>query len=116
MLRLIIFLSSITVCWQVMSSSFWLYGTVTRTLVDTNSWGECMAKIVPGPHTVQPACGVEWVTFSCSGDFNTKARGHSKLESAQLAMVTGKPIAIWVDETKKHNGYCFGRRVDVLKE
>ena len=35
-------------------------------------------------------------------------------DSAQLAFVTGRRVRVWVDDTRKHNGFCFVTRIDVL--
>ena len=33
---------------------------------------------------------------------------------AQLALATGMEVNVLVDESKKHNGYCFASRIDVI--
>lgn len=88
---------------------------VTRTLIDSVNYGQCMALTFPGPQGTGLNCGGGWVTFSCSGDFNSKSAGNLKLQSAMLSIVTGKNVAIVIDDTKKHNGYCFARRIDNIE-
>ena len=56
----------------------------------------------------------KWVTFSCTGELTSKSSAMRLYDSAQLAFVTGRTVRIWVDDTKKHNGYCFASRIDVL--
>ena len=56
----------------------------------------------------------KWVTFSCTGEPTSKSSAMRLYDSAQLAFVRGRTVRIWVDDTKKHNGYCFASRIDVL--
>ena len=72
-----------------------------------------MIRVDTLPSTVLADCP-DWVTFSCSGDFNSKSQGNLKFQNAQLAMVTGKQVALLVDDSKKHNGYCWARRIDII--
>ena len=37
------------------------------------------------------------------------------LDQAQLALVTTKTVSVTINDAKKHNGYCFAQRIDVLK-
>ncbi len=87
---------------------------VTRTLVDERYFGHCMAAISTGPQTVGLDCGSTWVTFSCSGDFNTPRVGQQKFSAAQLSLVTGNKVFLVVTDEKKHNGYCYVERIDNL--
>jgi len=117
MLRVIIFLMSLSFTNQAMSLYAWNSGSVTRTLVDGNNYGHCMAYIdsvslVQANNCVLPG----WVTFSCSGDFNKSSVGYKKFESAQLAFVTGKKVEFLTDDGRKHNSYCFVQRIDVHNE
>ena len=88
--------------------------TVTRTAIHEKSFGVCMAIVSPSPSTKGLNCKPDWVTFSCSGDFNSKEIGQQKLSAAQLALVTGDPVSIVVVDTRKHNGYCYAKRIDNL--
>ncbi|MEP6358191.1 MAG: hypothetical protein ABJ084_03910 [Halioglobus sp.] len=73
-----------------------------------------MAVVSPNPQAKGLDCKANWVSFSCSGDFNSKEIGYQKLEAAQLAMMTGTMVSIRIDDSKKHNGYCFAQRIDNL--
>lgn len=86
---------------------------VTRTMVDSGAFGGCMALLSVNPKTRLPTCASGWVTFSCTGDFNEVVMGYQKLDQAKLALATGKSVYVLVDDSKKHNGYCFARRIDV---
>ena len=88
---------------------------VKKTLaVADDRWGGCMValSVSPSDHGVDcPATA--WVTFSCSGEYASKSNALRMYDSAQLAFVTGRTVKVWVDDTKKHNGYCFASRIDV---
>ena len=92
-----------------------LTGKVVRTLVaDNGRWGGCMVFLDVNISTKLPSCPSRWVTFSCSGTFTTKDVASRMLDSAQMAKALGRTVRIQVDDTKKHNGYCYGSRIDVL--
>ena len=114
MTRLIMLFMAVSISGQAQGAQAWLTGAVTRNLVDNAYFGGCMVAVNPSPRTILPGCEDGWVSFSCSGDFNSKSEGNLKFQNAQLAMVTGKQVALLVDDSKKHNGYCWARRIDVI--
>jgi len=59
-------------------------------------------------------CPSAWVSFSCDGTFNTQAIGFRKLDQAQMAMALNKRVHLYIEDSKKHNGYCFARRIDIV--
>ena len=87
---------------------------VTRTALHEDNFGVCMAKVTPSPSDKGLDCKPGWVSFSCSGDFNSKEIGQQKFSAAQLALVTGDRVVIYVEDTRKHNGYCYASRIDNL--
>jgi hypothetical protein len=90
-------------------------GNVVRTLTaDQDRWGGCMIRIdqVLADHGLN--CPNQWVSFSCTGTFTTKDVAYRMFDSAQMAFALGKMVRIDVDDTKKHNGFCYGNRVDVF--
>lgn len=87
---------------------------VERTLVsDGSRWGGCMVLLSKDPADLLPACG-RWLTFSCDGTYTDPVRAYRMLDQAQLAVATGMAVNVTVDESKKHNGYCFASRIDVI--
>ena len=60
-------------------------------------------------------CKTNWVSFSCSGDFTSKDVGYRMFDSALTAFVLGNRVMLEVDDTKKHNGYCYAGRVDIRR-
>jgi len=98
---------------------------VARTLVSNqNLYGGCMAGLAVPINTAvvspgQPAttlnCPGNYVSFSCTGTYNSKDLAFYMLDQAQLALSLNKQLYVTVDDTKLHNGYCVALRVDVLK-
>ena len=78
-------------------------------------YGGCMARVTPGPESVAN-CGDGWVTFSCSGVLNSKSAGQRKYDLAQMAMVLNKGLFLKITDDQKHQGYCYGERVDFNNE
>ena len=90
---------------------------VTRTLtVADDRYGGCMVALSESPadHGLDCPAGKSWVTLSCNGTHTSKSNSMRMLDAAQLAFVTGRPVQVWVDDSKTHNGYCFVTRIDVL--
>ncbi|RKT43657.1 hypothetical protein [Thiocapsa rosea] len=87
---------------------------VNRVLVTADStYGGCMAALSVNPQETLPACLPDWVSFSCSGHFTDAVRGFRMLDQAQLALATNKSVMVVVDDSRRHNGYCFASRIDV---
>jgi hypothetical protein len=89
---------------------------VVNTLVaDQGRFGGCMAKLDQPLANSGLDCPGSWVSFSCAGVFTTKDIAYRMFDSAQMAFALGKPVSVQVDDTKKHNGHCYARRIDVLQ-
>lgn len=86
--------------------------SITGMLTDDTAYGGCMARVSPSPASLGLNCAADYVSFSCTGDFNAKNIGQTKFQAAQLAFVTSKKLYIALDDTKLHNGYCYSNRVD----
>ncbi len=87
-----------------------------RILSDTNNYGGCMVQLARAPLDEGLNCNGPWITFSCTGDFASKDAAVRNFEIAQIAMLTERSILVAVDDTKKHNGYCFATRIDLLRQ
>jgi hypothetical protein len=95
---------------SVDATTFWVYGKITRTLVD-NSYGGCMVLL---DKSIANGCPSEgWVSLDCKNTFYPAGQGDRKFNTALVAAMSGKSVSIVVDNTKKHDGYCVGGRVDV---
>ena len=93
--------------------------TVKRTLAaEETSFGGCMVFLSVSPATEGLNCnpGGNWVTFDCAGDYLGKASALRMFDSAQLAFMTGRTVRVWVDDTRKHNGWCLVERIDVFAQ
>ena len=91
---------------------------VVRTLAsEDGSYGGCMAQL---SESIAEATGLDcpgrWVSFSCSGEHASKAEAMRLYDAAQLAFVSGRRAMLRVDDARKHGGYCFVPRIDVLAE
>lgn len=90
---------------------------ITRTMVVADDrWGGCAAQlsVAPADHGLAN-CTSRWVTFSCSGVHTTKSRGLAMFDQAQTAFVLDRPVRIFVDDSKTHNGLCFVDRIQLLE-
>lgn len=76
--------------------------------------GGCAIRVTPSPRTVISSCGNNWITFSCSGDHNSRSEGVNKYTLAQLAFVTGDQLRIGITDLQSHSGFCFGQWVQIL--
>jgi hypothetical protein len=91
-------------------------GFITKTVVaDEGRWGGCMVSIDQRLADSGLDCPGKWVSFSCSGLFTEKDVAYRMFDQAQMAFTLGRKVEIYVDDTKKHNGYCYGNRINVLK-
>ena len=96
------------------ATSAFVSGKVLRILVaDEGRYGGCMAKLNTTIAATLPNCPGRWVTFSCSGDFTTKDVAFRMLDMAQMAKALDKTLIVQVDDTKKHNGFCYASRTDI---
>ena len=76
------------------------------------SYGGCLLHLTKKTEDALPNCGRSWVSLSYSGDFTSKADARFLLQNAQLAMALDKTVQVRIDDSKKHNGYCFA---DVIR-
>jgi hypothetical protein len=90
--------------------------TIEQVLVSgTSQYGGCMVRVSPSAATVISGC-IEWLTMSCTGDHTSKSAAQSMLSQAQLAMITGQPAQLQINNQKTHNGvFCFVERIDTIK-
>jgi hypothetical protein len=101
---------------QALAASAVVTANVNRVLISADArWGGCMAALSVNPQTVLAGCSPWWVTFSCSGDFTDPVRAYRMLDQTQLALATGKMVSVWFQDDKKHNGYCFADRIDIVR-
>lgn len=101
---------------SVLAAEAMVTSQVNRVLISADStYGGCMAFLSSNPQNHLPSCLADWVSFSCSGHFTDAVRGFRMLDQAQLALATNKSVMVVVDDSRRHNGYCFASRIDVLR-
>lgn len=92
--------------------------TIVRTIVTGNKdFGGCAAVLNTNINKSIPAtnCPSNIVTFSCDATttFTSKDMAFHLFDQAEFAKATGKHVAVYVDDTKKHNTYCYANRIEV---
>jgi len=93
-----------------------LNGKIDRVMIHNDGgFGGCMAQLSVNPKAALPACGGGWVTFSCTGDFTDPVSAYRSFDQAQLALATHKNVLVVIDDSRRHNGYCFATRIDVVR-
>lgn len=88
-------------------------GVLDKTLSHTSFFGNCMIK----SPSFNPSnnCPANWVSLDCSGDFHSKPNARRMWDSAQMAFALGASVEVWVNDAKKHNGYCVADQINVVK-
>lgn len=86
---------------------------VQRTLIDNANFGGCMALLDKNIADSGLNCPSRWVTFSCDGTFGSKDIAFRQLDQAQIAQALNKKVSLYVNDLKKHNGYCYAGRIDL---
>ena len=81
--------------------------TILNLAVFQENNGVCRAKIDKNVNTggdTQLNCGsTQFVSFGCDGTNNPKTSGNSMFNLAQLAMVTGRKVNLYVEDTLTYN-------------
>lgn len=115
--RLVAFAVLLSVVPMGNGAGAFISGNIERTLVTEGAFGGCMALL---DKTIRTETGLDcesrWVSFSCTGEFASKDIAYKMFDSAQMAMVLEYPVRLIIDDSRKHNGYCFAKRVEVFKE
>ena len=93
------------------AAEFWRVGKITKTLSQGSGYGGCMIEITA---PIGNGCPGRWVSLDCDGLFYPESAGKRSYASATVAASTDKLVSVRVDNTKKHNGYCVSKRLDVI--
>lgn len=111
-----IFVALLLFSGQALAADANVTAQVNRVLVVGGAtYGGCMAALSVNPSSMLPSCQDWWVSFSCSGDFTDRVRAYQMLDSAKLALATGKQLHVFFRDDMTHNGYCFAHRIDVIR-
>ena len=102
--------------WAAFATTMDIDAKITRTLAaDEKNFGGCMAWLSVSPANEGLNCNLgNWVTFSCSGEHVSKSSALRMFDSAQMAFMTDRTVRVTVDDSRKHNNWCFVERIDVL--
>ena len=94
-----------------MAETFWKTGNITRIVITTGQYGQCMIQI---PTLLEHGCTSNWISLDCMGTFSDKGNGDRLLNVALIAQTMEKRVSIKIDNIKKHNTICVGQRIDIL--
>ena len=75
-------------------------------------YGGCMAY-VSAPFPASLNCPAGWISFGCDGTYASKDAATMMLDQAQLISATKRMALIYLDDSKKINGYCVANRIDM---
>ena len=96
----------------IIAESFWVTGNTSRILTEAHRYGQCMISI---PHSARAGCKANWISLDCEGKFSAGNTGDRMLNVALVAQNKNTKVAVYINSTKKHDGYCVAERVDMLK-
>ncbi len=89
-------------------------GAIDKTLSHHAAYfGSCMIR--SADFNPSNNCPAKWVSLDCSGDFHSKQGARRMWDSAQMAFALDAAVEIWVNDAKKHNGYCVVDQINVVK-
>lgn len=86
------------------------FGSAIRLLAgEDDQFGGCMVEVEPIPASLNcpGAGGRGWLTLDCNGTYGSKSAASNRLSAATLALVTKGTVQYFVDDTRKHNGFCM---------
>ena len=110
-------------CFLVMASSAHVAAdvarfntSVTRVLVHSNYFGQCMAQVTEDIPSLLPNCLGGWVTFDCSAELpgSTRLNSSEKFNVAKTALLMEKSVYLEVVDNQTINGYCLAARIDMF--
>ena len=104
------------------SQRAYIRARIRSLLIHDKDFGKCMVKL---DKTLDKATKIKtrnylncqstgWVSFSCDGTYNSKDIAYRKLDMAKYHKRTGADMIVYVDDEKKHNGYCYAYRVEEI--
>ena len=85
----------------------------TLTTAD-HRFGGCMVALDRPLRDAALDCPGSWITLSCSGVHGSAEAARRKFQFARDAFRTGRTVVVEVTDEKKHHGWCYGQRLDVL--
>ncbi len=97
------------------AANYKVTGNVVKVLTQDNEgdFGNCMVRLDVNISSSGASCPSQWISFSCTGDFNSKDIAYRLLDQATMSLVLGNEITVEVNDANRHNDYCVGHRVDL---
>ena len=89
-------------------------GRVWQVLVSEDNFGGCMITVEGDIQDELPSCKPWWMTLDCNGDYLESRTSEQLLEQARLAYSEKGSVRAYVDDSRRHNGYCLAYRIDLL--
>lgn len=86
------------------------FGDTFRVLQgEDDQFGGCMVEVDPVPAGLDcPGAGTKgWLTLDCVGAYGSKSSASNRLNAATLALITKSTVQYFVDDSRKHNGFCM---------
>ena len=91
-------------------------GQIDNILASDGFAGGCAAQLSVDLSAEGLDCRDRWVILNCDADTEAERQdGRRMFDSALLAFSLGKQVKVWVDDGAKIDSYCYGNRVDVLR-
>ena len=87
---------------------------LNRLLSHETAFGGCMARLDVRPNSTGLDCKGFFVSFDCTGDFASSSAARRNYELAQIALIANATVTVFLDDTRKHNGYCYVSRIDLF--
>ena len=99
---------------HAIAETFWKTGKIKSTWSDNAAYSGCMIMLDVTIDNSCPANG--FVSLDCMGQVYDNAENSKRLfADAMAAMHADKTVSVYVDNTKKVNGYCVARVIRVFK-
>ena len=95
-------------------ATFLVKSTIAEVMSTEAGLGNCSAVLTN--YTPPSDCGSEFVTFDCTGKYNSKENARGMFETAQMALALDLPVDVYLVDNQKHNARCVVKRIDVRKE
>ncbi len=86
---------------------------VKKILASETNFGGCMVELTVSPQNQLPACNANWVTLSCDGTHVPQTTARRLLDQAQISYALDKVMTVFIDDSRRINGYCLAFRIDL---
>lgn len=102
MFGIVVLLSLVFSPISMAAGKFWANVVVKKPIAHTTNYGMCGVE-VDAP--LGNGCN-QFIAFDCAGETGSKIAGQKKWEIAQLGLVLGKYLAVYMDSDTTIDGWC----------